>query len=135
MIGDEIQNVYLLERMLVLTPDQGNSPLKIKCLFHYHPHSSTIDFTTTFHHLARANSQVPHLLKNAQLFFLDERKRTKLFLGEFPLEDSRIYYDDWTASDIIISYRKHEPPLKEACPKSQSKKSRERTIREVRKEI
>jgi hypothetical protein len=35
MIGDEVSNVYLLERVLVLTPDQQGSPFSTKCKFHY----------------------------------------------------------------------------------------------------
>ena len=82
--------------------------------------------------------QWPHLqqlLSNAQLFYLDERKKTKHFLGEFPLEDSRIFYDDWTGSSIVISYRRNEGSDKPQSKTQQGRKSRERTIKEVRAEI
>lgn len=79
--------------------------------------------------------QIELLLGNAQLFYLDEGKRTKHFLGEFPLEDSRIFYDDWTGSSIVISYRRHGGADRQPHLKGQGRKSRERTIKEVRAEI
>jgi hypothetical protein len=43
-------------------------------------------------------------------------------------------FEDWTTNVIVISYRKHEPPPTQAAPlpKQAAKKSRERTIKEVR---
>jgi hypothetical protein len=65
---------------------------------------------------------------------VDERNRTKHFLGEFPLDDARLLFDDWTATSIVISYRKHEPPPTTAAAQGKNgiKKSRERTIKEVK---
>jgi hypothetical protein len=133
MIGDEVPNTYLLERVLVLAPENEGHAFTTKCKFHYEPQTQTINFSRTFHRLCASNDQLQRLLEHAQLFYLDERKRTKHFLGEFPLEGCRMFFDDWTASSIVISYRKHQPPpttiylSANAC-----KKSRERTIREVR---
>jgi hypothetical protein len=55
-------------------------------------------------------------------------------LGEFPLDDARLLFDDWTATSIVISYRKHEPPPTTAAAQGKNgiKKSRERTIKEVK---
>lgn len=62
MRGDEFSDVYLLERVLVLTPDQGGPPFSTKCKFFYEPQTQAINFSLTFHQLCSRHPQLARLL-------------------------------------------------------------------------
>jgi hypothetical protein len=124
------QSVYLLDRFLVLSDQQTRKLTRLRCKFIYSLSLKAIDFSATLAHASQYHRKINDLLTETQLFLVDEKEQTQLFLGNFPFQhESTFPYENWGKDSITVVYRRLASPNESSLKARPPKKSRERTIR------